>query len=374
MKILIIGEYSGFAKNLKNGFDSLGHETFIFQEGDNWKKINSGSNSYKYPFYNNFKFLGFDLKLSWIIKGVFFNFKFLNDIKKFNKYFDVVLLTNYEFIRFEHEFWFPRFSLKDLSFVLKDDAKIYLSACGDDLVYLKYSDNFRYTPPVNHNKKIFFSKRYIRLFELINERIVGVIPVMCDYAIAYRALKQEYNINVLNTIPLPITPPIKEITPKIEGKIVIFHGLNRELKGTRIIIEALKLIELKYPNDVEVVIQGRLPLVDYLKLIERTNIVVDQCYSYSYGMNALYSMSLGKVVLSGNEPENGLEFNRDDIPIVNILPDVNSIFNEIEFFVLNPDKILSVGIQSREFVEKFHSPKLVANQYISVFEGDSSIK
>jgi len=39
MKILIIGEYSGFASNLKMGFKSLGHETILFSWGDGFKKI-----------------------------------------------------------------------------------------------------------------------------------------------------------------------------------------------------------------------------------------------------------------------------------------------------------------------------------------------
>ena len=39
MNILIIGEFSGFAKHLKNGFFQLGHNVTIIHNGDSWKKI-----------------------------------------------------------------------------------------------------------------------------------------------------------------------------------------------------------------------------------------------------------------------------------------------------------------------------------------------
>ena len=39
MKIIIIGEYSSFSKNLSEGFRTLGHECFVFSWGDGFKKI-----------------------------------------------------------------------------------------------------------------------------------------------------------------------------------------------------------------------------------------------------------------------------------------------------------------------------------------------
>ena len=40
MNILIIGEFSAFAKHLKNGFKKLGHQVTIVHAGDSFKKIN----------------------------------------------------------------------------------------------------------------------------------------------------------------------------------------------------------------------------------------------------------------------------------------------------------------------------------------------
>ena len=73
------------------------------------------------------------------------------------------------------------------------------------------------------------------------------------------------------------------------------------MKGTRFIESAFKKLENSKFHNHEFVIKGQLPLKQYLKEIESSTIIVDQCFSRSYGMNALYAMSLGKVVLSGAE-------------------------------------------------------------------------
>lgn len=39
MKILIVGEYSGFSKYLSRGLWEIGHEAFVFSWGDGFKRI-----------------------------------------------------------------------------------------------------------------------------------------------------------------------------------------------------------------------------------------------------------------------------------------------------------------------------------------------
>ena len=44
MKILLLGEYSGIHKNLKEGLVELGHDCVVASAGDNWKKISTDIN------------------------------------------------------------------------------------------------------------------------------------------------------------------------------------------------------------------------------------------------------------------------------------------------------------------------------------------
>lgn len=38
MRILLLGEFSAFHKNLKEGLVALGHEVVLASHGDGWKK------------------------------------------------------------------------------------------------------------------------------------------------------------------------------------------------------------------------------------------------------------------------------------------------------------------------------------------------
>lgn len=110
-----------------------------------------------------------------------------------------------------------------------------------------------------------------------------------------------------------------------------------------------------------------MPLKDYLKVLEETNIIVDQSLSYEYGMNAVYSMAMGKVVLSGNEPECQKEFGRTDIPVINILPSVEDIYNKLEKLVIDKKSVIEIGEKSRMYVEDFHHHVKVAQQYVDTW-------
>lgn len=114
MKILLVGEFSGFFKNLKIGFLSLGHEVTLMAGEDGWKKIDISITS---------NFLGFFGKVSRRIQ-------YLYNIIFLPKY-DVVLIVN------------PNIGLsfisKIFSMLLKSrGSKIFLSACGTDVEYLNY--------------------------------------------------------------------------------------------------------------------------------------------------------------------------------------------------------------------------------------------
>ena len=129
----------------------------------------------------------------------------------------------------------------------------------------------------------------------------------------------------------------------------------------------MEKLKENYPNEVEIVIDGKMPLNKYLKVLEETNVVIDQALSYEYGMNAIYSMAMGKVVLSGNEPECQQEFGRTDIPVINILPSEDDIYNKLEQLVLNKESVIEIGKKSRQFVEDFHHYVKVAQQYIDTW-------
>lgn len=369
MKVLIVGDFSSFGKELRNGFIKYMIDTDVISSGDYWKNIKSGSYDLEYR-YDNF----FYKVYSGLKNRIFLN-SFVNSHKN---YYDYILLMSLEFLDLKNYNLKKKlklsYSLKSLEKMLKNKRNIYLIAAGNDYFLFKnlkkFLENKSYfiTEDMSIEKKYFLT---LKERKKIIEGIKGVIPVTYEYAEAYRNSELEGAGKVKNTIPLPITTRKIKLENILDGKIVIFHGINREdVKGTKWIKIAMENIQKKYPDKVEIIIDGKMPLEEYKKVIAKTNILIDQCRSYGYGMNALYGMAMGKLVFSGNEPENEKEFGEKNIPIVNIIPDVDDIEKKLEYYILNPELIISEGRRARKFVERFHDSEVIAKQYLKLFEED----
>lgn len=371
MNILLIGEYSGVSKNLKQGFTKLGHNATIFSDGDGWKKIKVEGNDVSFNYKENYKLKDSTIRGSWRLKAFIQYFQFKNAVKQFYNTFDFVIIINYEFIRTP---WFelsPKFSFLDIKKVLKKKAPIFLMACGDEYPYLTEGKKMRYWPHdcSNLSNSKYFKTRYLSIFKNLHTSISAVVPGMFEYANAYRNCEMANKITIEKTIPFAFDTSKIECYNKLNNNVIkIYHGINREdFKGTPIIKKALEIIKEKYPNKVQIRIEGGMPLAEYINVLKESNIIIDQCKSYSYGMNAIYAMALGKVVFSGNEPECMKEFGRNDIPIINILPEVDDIVAKLETFINAPNLINEYSKKGRAFVEDFHNNIDVASKYIDLY-------
>ena len=129
-------------------------------------------------------------------------------------------------------------------------------------------------------------------------------------------------------------------------------------------------MKLHYDNVAEFVTGGGLPFKEYMELVSRTNVLLDDANSCSIAMNGLFSMCQGKVIMGGAEPyankELGLEWN----PVYNLCPDVEQICSCIEDVIKKKDKIEEMGRLSRVFVEQYHDYRNIAKEYISLFENN----
>jgi glycosyltransferase involved in cell wall biosynthesis len=354
MKILLLGELSAFHNNLKDGLIELGHDVDLISSGDAWKRIGSS-----------------DIKL----------FSNLRD-NKINIIFSIVLqlinihkLKNYDIVQLISPTIFGglkyNYNYKLLKVIKNNSKKMFLSSCNTNNFVYDIKDHLRYSYFDSHIKydlqgeNPYIKKTLIENNNRVAQLVDGIIPTSYTYAKAY-----ENFHNVLQTLPLPINTKKVEHEVQIfkHNKVTIFHGISREgFKGSRHIIAAMKRINNFYPDDVEIVIDGKLPLDQYLDRLKDANIVIDQAYSYEYAMNALFAMSMGKVVLSGNEPECKRQLGRDDIPVINILPNEEDIFLKLKELINDRKRIVKLGHLSRKFVEEFHDSKIVAQKYIETW-------
>lgn len=354
MKILLVGEFSALHRNLKEGLVELGHDVSIASSGDGWKSIegdiNLGSNK---P--------GLIGKLDKTIAQ-------LRALLKFRRY-DVVQFVAP--VVFPKAFGVNKFIVKQ---ILKNNQKVFLvgAGCNDSITADFFENKYKY-PQFYKQIKKYNSIMWCQTVEgrkynswLLNH-INGFIPIMYEYSQGYRDAKYP---KLCPTIPIPMNiEKIKYSYNPIEGKLVIFHGLNREnVKGTPLIKEAMERLSANYPDEVECVIDGKMPLETYLQFLNRVHVVIDQAYSVSVGVNGVYNLAMGKVVIGGGEQEFLQEHRLEKSPLISIKPSVDDIYNQLVRLLKKKDEILEMGKASREFAEQVHDYKKIAQQYVDVWD------
>ena len=124
----------------------------------------------------------------------------------------------------------------------------------------------------------------------------------------------------------------------------------------------------KYNDVAEFVAAGGLPFNEYMDLISKTNVILDDANSYSIAMNGLFSLCQGKIVMGGAEPVANAELGLDWNPVYNLCPDVDQICSCIEDVINKKDQIEEMGKKGREFVEQYHDYRAIARQYAELFE------
>lgn len=377
MQILLVGEYSRLHNSLKEGLQALGHEVTLVSTGDEFKNFPSDillkrkydSGISKKVKVGLFKLFGLDIS-SLSLKN-----QFLQHQEKF-KGFDVVQLINESPLGI-----LPKYEKEIISFLKKNNEKLFLLSCGTDYTSVKYAyeKKFRYSifNPLFEGKiseKEFFpALKYLKpeykdLHDFVFEKVDGVIASDLDYDIPLFGNKKY-----LGLISNPVnTEKLKSQSLNIEGKIIIFHGINRAnylKKGNDYFEAALEKIQQKYPKKVEVITVENVPYSEYIEKYNSAHILLDQVFAYDQGYNALEAMAKGKVVFTGAEKEFLERYNlEEDEVCINALPDVDYLFGKLEGLILNPEKLTSISKNSRKFIEREHDYISVAKKYLETWE------
>ena len=161
--------------------------------------------------------------------------------------------------------------------------------------------------------------------------------------------------------PIPPSPPLK-----------LFIGISRNrsaYKGTDIMLRAAEAIVRKYPGHVELRKAEGVPFAEYERMMEGSDAILDQLYSYTPSMNPLLAMSKGIICIGGGEPENYEILGESELrPIVNVSPTYESVYEQIEQLVLHPECIPELKRQSVEYIQRHHHYLKVAAQYERLYK------
>lgn len=362
MKILLIGEYSNVHATLAEGLRKLGHEVTVISNGDFWKNYPRDIDVSRRP---------------GKLGGIALMFRLWKLLPKMKGY-DVVQLINPMFFELKAERLFYFYN-----YLRKHNKKVFLGAYGMDWFWvyycsvkkvLRYSDfNFgdkvRTDPESLKEQKDWIGTEKERLNKHIAETCDGIITGLYEYWACYHpALPKKTTF-----IPFPIRCPEKvSISSTIPSKVRIFIGINRSrsvYKGTDIMLKAAQDVLAKYPDKMELIKAESVPFAQYQQMMNGSDAILDQLYAYTPSMNPLLAMSKGIICIGGGEPENYEIINETELrPIINVEPNYESVYKEVEQLVLHPERIPELKRQSVEYVRKHHDYLKVARQYLAYWE------
>ena len=376
MKILLMGEYSNVHATLAEGLRKLGHHITVLSNGDFWKNYPRDIDLVRKP---------------GKLGGIMYMMKLYTIVHKLRGY-DIVQLINPMFLELKAERIFPIYQ-----YLRKHNKKIILGGFGMDYYWvsvcckdkpLRYSDfnignELRTNADALKERKDWLGTEKGRLNQMIAEDCDGIITGLYEYWACYQpSFPQKTTF-----IPFPIKPQLitsgngnsyihvenHQVIPlDIPKKVKLFIGINKsrsEYKGTDIMLKAAQAIAKKYPDKTELRIAENIPFAEYVKMMNGSDAILDQLYSYTPSMNPLEAMARGIICIGGGEPENYEIIHEDKLrPIINVLPNYESVYQELEHLVLHPELVPLLKQQSIEYINKHHDYIKVAKRYEAFYQ------
>lgn len=376
MKILLMGEYSNVHATLAEGLRKLGHHVTVLSNGDFWKNYPRDIDLVRKP---------------GKLGGIMYLMKLYTIVHKLRGY-DIVQLINPMFLELKAERIFPIYQ-----YLRKHNKKVILGGFGMDYYWvsvcckdkpLRYSDfnmgnQLRTNTDALKERKDWLGTEKGRLNQMIAEDCDGIITGLYEYWACYQpGFPQKTTF-----IPFPIKPKLitsgngnsytnaenHQVIPlDIPKKVKLFIGINKsrsEYKGTDIMLKAAQAITKKYPDKTELRIAESIPFAEYVKMMNGSDAILDQLYSYTPSMNPLEAMARGIICIGGGEPENYEIIHEDKLrPIINVLPNYESVYQELEHLVLHPELVPLLKQQSIEYINKHHDYIKVAKRYEAFYQ------
>lgn len=360
MKILLLGEYSNVHATLAEGLRALGHKVTVVSNGDFWKNYPRDISIVRHP---------------GKIGGIMLMFKLYSILPRLRGY-DVVQLINPMFVELKAERIFAIYR-----YLRCHNGKVFLGGFGMDWYWvhtcmsekpLRYSDfnigdKLRDTADAMKERRDWLGTTKESLNKYIAEDCDGIITGLYEYWVCYHpAFPQKTTF-----IPFPIRLPETGQVPDFQLPLKLFIGINRQrsvYKGTDIMLRAAEAIVERYPNKVILQKAISVPFAEYEKMMNGSDAILDQLYSYTPSMNPLLAMSKGIICVGGGEEENYEIIDEHELrPIINVQPCYESVYSELEQLVLHPERVADLKRQSIKYVRRHHDYIKVARQYVDFY-------
>lgn len=361
MRILLFGEYSNVHWTLAEGLKALGHEVVVVSNGDFWKDYPRDINLSRKPTTaGGMKYAADLLRILPQLRG-----------------FDIVQIINPIFLDFK-----ARPNGWVYSYLRKHNRRMVMCGFGMDYYWVKtcltpgtfeYSDfnigeKRRTNADALKEENDWIGTRKEKLNKHIAADCDAIVAGLYEYWRCYNPVFPEKTV----FIPFPVKCSDHTHQSYEKGQpIKLFIGINKtrnEYKGTDIMLRAAQDIAARHRDRVELAVAESVSFDKYTQMMDGSDAILDQLYSYTPAMNALQAMSKGIICIGGGEKENYEILGEKELrPIINVKPTYESVYNALERLVDNPETITPLQRQSIDYVKKHHDYMKVARQYENLY-------
>lgn len=361
MRILLLGEYSNVHATLSKGLKSLGHEVTVASNGDFWKDYARDIDLQRTP---------------GKIGGLSLALRLARHLPSFRGY-DIVQLINPMFVELKASHIFPLYH-----YLLRHNRRVVLGGFGMDWYWvhtcvekkpLRYSDfnigdRLRTDTSAMRERADWLGTAKERLNRHVAATCAGIVTGLYEYWVCYHPLHPDKT----TFIPYPIEMPSSPTFRPYDGKLRLFIGINTTrsaYKGTDVMLSAAEEVASRHPSQVELRIARSVPFATYQSMMDGSDAILDQLYSYTPSMNPLLAMSKGIICIGGGEPENYEILGEQTLrPIINVGPTRESVVQALEDLVAHPEKIDLLKRDSIEYIRRHHDHLTVARRYAHFYE------
>ena len=395
MKILLIGEASFLHNTLKKGLVERGHRVTTMSDGNGWHDAPRDIDLRRDGRWGK---LG-GLRVVW---------QLLRHLPQLCGN-DVVQIHNYQFVPLMY-----RWNTLLLRFLKLTNRRVVKGCFGDDPQIFRrqaqgvpaYSDTYwsgqlqnadqhrdRIAEVIEHGAEASWRKTTRMADALVaclyeywldyNEPPYAAklhyipLPIECEEMV--RLCDGEMVKCLGNDTPSPSHPNDSQLPTNLTTSpphhLTILIGLQPKrdfMKGAMKIAAFVEEVARRHPGKVQIKYVEGVPYDEYMHLLAKADVLVDQLYSYTPSMNSLAAMARGTVVIGGGEEEY-YEFIGEDTlrPIINVRPDVPDEENiaAIERALFTDGMLERMAQESIQFVHKYHDYRLVAKQYEQLYYG-----
>ena len=293
--------------------------------------------------------------------------------------YDVVQLINPMFLELKAERILPIYK-----YLRRHNKKVVMGSYGMDYYWvnvntqirpLRYSDfnigdKVRTDTQAHLYRQEWTDTPKQHLNQYIARDCDGIPACLYEYWATYNEVPELRG--KMRFIPLPIEKASICHTTFYGGPVKVFIGISKGrsvYKGTDIMLQAAQDLKEKYPEQLDLRVAEGVPFEQYQKMMDGSDAILDQLYSYTPSMNSLLAMSKGIIVIGGGEPENYEILGEKELrPIINVQPNYQSVYDELEQLILHPERISDLKKQSVEYVRRHHDYLKVAEQYIRFYQ------